>query len=123
MSIRLFVALDLPGAALRALEAFRDVAADPVVWRPLDASTFHVTLAFLGQRDEADVARCAAALSAVPVVAPPLALGRALLLTRVLAVGLADPTGALGRLQVAVGGALAASRRLRAGGRGRSGPT
>ncbi len=107
MSVRLFVALDLPGAALRALEEFRDVAADPVVWRPLDASTFHVTLAFLGQREEADVARCAAALSAVPVVAPPLALGRALLLTRALTVGLADPTGALGRLQAAVGEALA----------------
>ena len=62
VSVRLFVALDLPAPALRALAAFRDAAADPVVWRPLDASTFHVTLAFLGHRDEADVARCVAAL-------------------------------------------------------------
>ena len=103
MSIRLFVALDLPEPALRALAAFRDAAADPVVWRPLDASSFHVTLAFLGHRDEADVARCVEALSAVPAAAPPpLAIGRALLLTRVLTVGLEDPTGGLGRLQRAI---------------------
>jgi 2'-5' RNA ligase len=108
VSLRLFVALDLPEPALDALAAFRDVAADPVVWRPLDASTFHVTLAFLGHRDEGDVARCVAALSALPDAAPPpLALGRALLLTRVLTVGLADPSGALGRLQAAASAALA----------------
>ncbi len=107
MSVRLFVALDLPAAALRALEAFRDAAADQVVWRRLDASTFHVTLAFIGHREQADVARCIAALSAVPVVAPPLVVGRALLLTRVLTVALEDPTGGLGRLQAAVSAALA----------------
>jgi RNA 2',3'-cyclic 3'-phosphodiesterase len=107
VSVRLFVALDLPEPALRALAAFRDAAADPAVWRPLDASTFHVTLAFLGHRDEADVARCVAALSAVEEVAPPLALGRALLLPRVLTVALEDPSGGLARLQAAVCAALA----------------
>ena len=111
MSVRLFVALDLPAAALDALAAYRDAAADPAVWRPLDASTFHVTLAFLGHREDADVARCVAALSGLPMPAAPLplALERALLLTRVLTVGLEDATGALGRLQATVGAALAAA--------------
>jgi 2'-5' RNA ligase len=106
VSVRLFVALDLPEPALRALSAFRDAAVDPVVWRPLDAASFHVTLAFLGQRDEADVAPCGTALAAVPVEEPLLALGRALLLARVLSVALEDLTGGLGRLQAAVSAAL-----------------
>ena len=110
MSVRLFVALDLPQAALDALTAFRDAAADPDVWRPLDPLSFHVTLAFLGHRDEGDVATCVAALSALPEPEPPpLALERALLLTRVLTVGLVDATGALARLQAAVSVALVAA--------------
>ena len=35
VSLRLFVALDLPEAARAALAAFRDEAADPAVWRPV----------------------------------------------------------------------------------------
>jgi 2'-5' RNA ligase len=110
VSVRLFVALDLPDAARRALAAFRDEAADPAVWRPLPETSLHVTLAFLGHRDAADVARCAAALEPLAVPEPlPLALGRALRLTRVLTVALEDPTGGLGALQASVSEALRAA--------------
>ena len=71
MSVRLFVALDLPDAARAALARFRDAAADPVVWRPLDEASFHVTLAFLGHRPEEDVERVAAVLRALPPWEPP----------------------------------------------------
>ena len=108
MSVRLFVALDLPEAARRALAAFRDEAVDRAVWRPLPETSFHVTLAFLGHRDAADVARCAAALEAVEPATPPLALGRSLLLTRVLTVALEDQTGGLAAQQARVSAALAA---------------
>ena len=74
---RLFVALDLPGAARAALARFRDAAADPAVWRRLPEESFHVTLAFLGHRPREDVERIAAVLSRLePWDAPPLALGR-----------------------------------------------
>ena len=110
MSVRLFVALDLPAPARRALAAFRDEAADPAVWRPLPDESLHVTLAFLGHRPEEDVARCVRALECVDArSSPPLALGRALLLTRVLTVGLEDRSGGLARLQADVSRALAAA--------------
>ena len=109
--LRLFVALDLPAPAVEALVRFRDAAADPEVWRPLAAATFHVTLAFLGHRPEEDVEPVRAALSAVAVPGPPeLALGDALLLpprrARVLTVTVVDGSGALGGLQARVAGAL-----------------
>ena len=112
MSVRLFVALDLPGAARAALARFRDAAADPVVWRPLDEASFHVTLAFLGHRPEEDVERVAAVLQALPPWEPPrLELADGLLLpprrARVLTVALADPGGALAALQAAVSAGLA----------------
>ena len=108
MSVRLFVALDLPAEARAALAAFREEAADPQVWRPLPEASFHVTLAFIGHREEDDVARCAAALDDVPVPASlPLALGRALLLSRVLTVAVEDPSGGLGEVQAGVSAALA----------------
>jgi 2'-5' RNA ligase len=108
VSVRLFVALDLPGPVRSALAAFRDAAADAAVWRPVPEASFHVTLAFLGHRDEADVARCAGALADVPVPAAlPLSLGRGLLLSRVLTVAVDDPSGGLGALQEAVSAALA----------------
>ena len=108
MSVRLFVALDLPEEARAALAAFRDAAADPEVWRALPETSFHVTLAFLGHREEADVARCAAALAAVRVPATlPLALGRGLLLSRVLMVAVEDASGGLAAVQGEVSDALA----------------
>jgi RNA 2',3'-cyclic 3'-phosphodiesterase len=112
--LRLFVALDLPPAAVAALAGFRDAAADPDVWRPLDDATFHVTLAFLGYRPEADVAEVAEVLAALAPREPPaLALGAGLLLpprrARVLTVALDDATGALGALQAELSAGLAAA--------------
>ena len=118
MSVRLFVALDLPGAARAALARFRDAAADGAVWRPLPEESFHVTLAFLGHRPEEDVEQVVAALGALaPWAAPALALGDGLLLpprrARVLGVALADPDGALGALQERVAGGLERARLYR----------
>ncbi len=112
MSLRLFVALDLPGEARGALAAFRDAAADPVVWRPLGEGSFHVTLAFLGHRVEEEVGRVAEVLGALPAWEPlRLALADGLLLpprrARVLTVSLADPGGGLAALQAAVSDGLA----------------
>ena len=112
--LRLFVALDLAPAAVGALVRFRDAAADPVIWRPLDEATFHVTLAFLGHRPESDVAEVAAVLAGLEPREPPaLALGAGLLLPprrgRVLTVALADDSGALARLQGEVSDGLAAA--------------
>jgi len=112
--LRLFVALDLPAIAVAALARFRDVAADPVLWRPLDEATFHVTLAFLGHRPQADVAAVRHVLDRLAARRPSaLALGEALLLpprrARVLTVALADPAGALAALQREVADGLAAA--------------
>jgi RNA 2',3'-cyclic 3'-phosphodiesterase len=112
--LRLFVALDLPPAAVAALAAFRDAAADPEVWRPLDDATFHVTLAFLGHRPEGDVATVRSVLERLtPRESPELALGAGLLLPprrgRVLTVELEDASGALGALQAEVSAGLAAA--------------
>jgi RNA 2',3'-cyclic 3'-phosphodiesterase len=110
--VRLFVALDLPGEARGALARFRDAAADPAVWRPLDEASFHVTLAFLGYRDEDDVERVAGVLRGLPAWDPPrLEVANGLLLpprrARVLTVALADPDEALRPLQTAVSAGLA----------------
>ena len=112
--LRLFVALDLPAAAVAALARFRDAAADPAAWRPLDDATFHVTLAFLGHRPEADVEAVAAVLrDLAPREPPPLALGAGLLLPprrpRVLTVALEDPAGVLGALQAELAAGLEAA--------------
>jgi RNA 2',3'-cyclic 3'-phosphodiesterase len=111
--LRLFVALDLPEPALRALARFRDAAADPAVWRPLGDASFHVTLAFLGYRPEEDVRLVADVLEDLGGRdALSLALGDGLLLpprrARVLTVALADG-GALAELQAEVSAGLAAA--------------
>jgi 2'-5' RNA ligase len=74
------------------------------VWRPLDQASFHVTLAFLGHRPEADVAVVGEVLAALTPREPaPLALGDGLLLpprrARVLTVALVDESGALAQVQ------------------------
>ena len=101
VSLRLFVALDLPEPARAALAAFRDAAADPEVWRPVPDASLHVTLAFLGHRPEEHAGAVAAVLRGLEDrPAPPLSLGAALLLpprrARVLAVALEDPDGRAG---------------------------
>lgn len=102
MSLRLFVALDLPPDARAALAAFRDRAADPELWRPLSDDSLHLTLAFLGHRPESDVERVATVLRRPPGPAPRLALAAALALPprrpRVLGAAIADPDGTLARL-------------------------
>jgi RNA 2',3'-cyclic 3'-phosphodiesterase len=113
LSLRLFVALDLPPAARAALAAFRDAAADPAVWRALSDDALHLTLAFLGHRPESDVERVAAVLDAMPGPAPRLVLGAALGLPprrpRVLSAAIGDPDGTLAELQAALSAGLAAA--------------
>ena len=116
---RLFVALDLPEDVREALAAWgRAVATRDGAERRLrliPPSALHVTLCFLGWRDEGQAEEIAAlALGAVPAgaPAPPLALGAPAWLPRrrprVLAVDLADERDALADLQACVSDALAA---------------
>ena len=100
MSLRLFVAAELPGEVVEALLGWRP---DDDRLRPVAPEALHVTLAFLGSRAEDDVPVVEAALDRArrPVIA--LALGDALWLPRrrprVLAVELFDGDGALADLQ------------------------
>lgn len=112
--LRLFAALELPPPAIAALEAFRDHAADPAVWRPVPSRSLHVTLAFVGATDADRVEALGAALrSAAPGPAPRLALDGALLLPprrpRVLCAAIDDLDGRLRALQARVSDALAAT--------------
>jgi 2'-5' RNA ligase len=112
-TLRLFVALELPGPALDALMRFRDVAADPAVWRPVPAESLHLTLAFLGRRPATDVPAVETVLRAAAGPAPRLALAGALLLpprrARVLCAALTDLGGTLAELQARVSDGLAAA--------------
>ena len=125
MSVRLFVAADLPAACARELAAFRD-AADPAVWRPVADDALHITLAFLGHRPEGDAAVAAGVLDAAAGPAPRLAVAGALLLPprrgRVLCAAIADHDGTLAALQARVSEGLEAAGSTRPSG-GRSGRT
>jgi 2'-5' RNA ligase len=116
---RLFVALDLPEGVREALAAWGREVAEPNGagrrLRLIPADALHVTLCFLGWRDEGQAEEIAAlALGALPegAPAPPLALGAGVWLPprrpRVLAVDLDDEDGALAGLQARVSDALAA---------------
>ena len=111
LTLRLFVALDLPPGARAALAAFRDAAADPAVWRPVPDEALHLTLAFLGQRPEQDVAAIERVLAVAAGPAPRLRLGGALLLpprrARVLCAEVEDLDGTLAELQARVSAGLA----------------
>lgn len=112
MSVRLFVALDLPPEVRDGLARWAAAVADPSAWRCVAPASLHVTLAFLGHRPEEDVATATAALAALaPRPVEDLALGGALGLPprwpRVLAAAVSDGSGTLGRLQAAVAAALA----------------
>jgi 2'-5' RNA ligase len=100
---RLFIALDLPDELRAGLAA---ATPDTDTWRPIAEDALHVTLVFLGNRPESDIARIAPIVEAERS-APPLALGQAVILgRRVLAVELHDPTGALEAMQARIATAL-----------------
>lgn len=107
MSARLFVALELPEDARAALVAWcpRDAAL-----RPVRAESLHVTLAFVGARDESEVAGIGALLAPIARPVRALALGEAAWLPPhrpgVLAARVADGDGALAGLQADVAAAL-----------------
>jgi 2'-5' RNA ligase len=107
LSARLFVALELPEEARDALVAWRPRDA---ALRPVAPEALHVTLAFLGARDEAEAPAIGALLGPLARPVRSLALGEPIWLPPrrpgVLAVRVADGDGALGSLQVDVAGAL-----------------
>ncbi len=106
--MRLFVALEPPAGVREALAAWTRAAlqGDPEL-RPVDAGALHLTLAFLGERPEADVARLAPALARAlgRVRDPPrdahveAPLWLAPRRPHVLTVAVADPGGSLGALR------------------------
>jgi 2'-5' RNA ligase len=108
MSARLFVALDLPEEVRAAIPA----PPDPP-WRRVPAENLHVTLAFLGSRDEEEIPRVAVALEGAVTPVGTLTLGEVIALPerrpRVLAVRLDDPSGACRDCQASVSAALAAA--------------
>lgn len=112
--MRLFAALELPAAVRTALAgwATTEVGESPEV-RLLAPESLHLTLCFLGWRDEADVGEIGDAVSACADPVPGLALAEPAWLPprrpRVLAVDLADGDGALAALQRRVSDALVAA--------------
>lgn len=114
--VRLFVALDLPDSARRALLEWRSSQSGVERLRLTRPEALHATLCFLGWRSarEAEPIGAAVARSVEGTHAFELALGDALWLParrpRVLAVAVEDPSGALRRMQGAI------SEKLSAGG-------
>jgi 2'-5' RNA ligase len=103
--IRLFAALDLP-------EDVRHALPDPGDgWRRVGPESLHVTLAFLGWREESDVERVLEAVGGALTPIALLTLGKVVLLPprrpRVMAVELEDPAGSSVALQTAVSSSLA----------------
>jgi 2'-5' RNA ligase len=107
---RLFVALELPDAAREALVAWR-VLVDPGGLRHVEPESLHVTLCFLGLLEVSEIEPIGAAVADVGADGPmPLALDAPTWLPprrpNVLAVGVADPTGALAAVQASLSAAL-----------------
>jgi 2'-5' RNA ligase len=111
---RLFVALELPTEVREELVEWRDAAlGEPEDVRPIGAEDLHVTLCFLGWREQREVQGIAGACGVLSGRgAPELALGDAVLLPRrrprVLAVALEDPEGELASAQAELGSELVA---------------
>jgi 2'-5' RNA ligase len=110
---RLFVALELPGAAREALERWRAAELRGLDGlRALAPQSLHATLCFLGWRPVDEIERIAVACAATlgGVGPPALAFADPLWLpTRrphVLAVRLADPSGTLAGIQANLSAAL-----------------
>ena len=105
--MRLFVALELPEDVRTALWVW-SAGLDPAAWRRVPPERLHVTLAFLGERPESDVAAVDEVLSRCAAAAGPLALRCAGVVAlprrrpRVVAVELSETGGGLAALQRAV---------------------
>jgi RNA 2',3'-cyclic 3'-phosphodiesterase len=108
LNIRLFVAVELPDEVRDALVAWRP--GDDAL-RPVSADGLHVTLCFLGWRDEEAVERIGAAVKPCAAPVGELSVGEALWLParrpRVLAVELEDPGERLSALAESVVSAMA----------------
>lgn len=105
MSVRLFVAADLP-------EGIREALPEPgEPWRPVARESLHVTLAFLGWMDEEDVPSVRVAVSRTVRAVGELEVDSVVLLPprkpRVMAVRLIDGDPPLAALQAGVVEALA----------------
>jgi len=101
--MRLFVAAELPEPVVTALTAWQP-GIDGL--RPVATEALHLTLAFLGERTAREAEAAAGVVRAVAAPVEGLTLGRVRWLPprrpRVLAVEVADPSGALSDLQSAV---------------------
>ena len=109
---RLFAALDLPEEARTELARWVGTARGVPGVRLLPAESFHVTLCFLGWRDEVEAAPIAELVAGCASPVPGLTLGRVAWLPprrpRVLAAELVDGKGALAGLQGRLSSVLAA---------------
>ena len=110
--MRLFVALDLPGTVVDALDGWaREAVRDRPGLRAVPAASLHVTLAFLGERPGEEVPAIGATVLACATPVPDLALAAPAWLPPrrpgVLAVDVDDGQGACAQLQRAVVAALA----------------
>lgn len=112
---RMFLALDLPEDARRALVAWRDsLTAGRQDLRPVPAAALHVTLVFLGWQDVSAAERIAsAAFESIPAAPAPVLSPSELRSVpprnpRLFALDLADLDGRVTALQAAASAALAA---------------
>ncbi|HWV87506.1 MAG TPA: RNA 2',3'-cyclic phosphodiesterase [Capillimicrobium sp.] len=116
--MRVFVAAELPRPVAEGLAGWtpRDDAL-----RPVAVESLHLTLAFLGERSEAEAGAVGALLAGVARPVRALSLGEALWLPRrrprVLAVAVDDGDGALTAMQGALAEALAGAIGFDAGDR------
>ena len=112
--MRVFAALELPGADRERLAAWGVEAArrDPAL-RAVDAEALHVTLHFLGERPDGELAGLCAAIAGAPEAGVPLVGTGALWLSpgrpHVLTCGLESPGVALAALHEALGSGLRAA--------------
>ena len=112
-SARLFVALDLPQATRGELARWRDaVVAGGDEWRPAREETLHLTLVFLGWREQELTGRVWALVTAAadecpaPTLTPTRLVARPPRRPRLLALELDDHEGRAAALQRAVSDAL-----------------
>ena len=117
--VRLFFALDVPEEARLAVVGWRERAlAGRDDLRPVPPEALHITLAFLGHREEAEIDRIARTAFAAAHGLPPARM-RGLAARpvparrpRLFALDLDDQGGGAARIQVAVASALEAERLL-----------